>query len=247
LFLNNPWAIIVFCMSLVISLFPCNIPRYWIFLLRPFGWDPTYLTLDCFFSPCHFTSLTLILSFVTLLLISSLPLSSLHITLLPIVYLPYKILPFPSQIESCILPIFPWMYHILYHLNFQPHHLMCFVCYCLYPCDPTLMLSYVCQLKPPFSPLNLRVVFYCNIPKKYWPKVDLRCVDEGKGCGPLDAKSGDIWGIISFSHKTLVVAPPFYPFSWPPTPSFPFTWPPLPLPLCSRPPLLPPLSRSPPM
>jgi hypothetical protein len=34
-------------------------------------------------------------------------------------------------------------------------------------------------------------------------------VDEGKGCGPLDGKSGDIWGIVSFSHKTLVVAPLF--------------------------------------
>ena len=53
---------------------------------------------------------------------------------------------------------------------------------------------------------------YCNIPKKCWPKVDLRCVDEGKGCGPLDAKSGDIWGVVSFSHKTLVVAPLFSPF-----------------------------------
>jgi hypothetical protein len=43
----------------------------------------------------------------------------------------------------------------------------------------------------------------CNIPKKCWPKVDLRCVDEGKGCGPLDAKSEVIWGVVSFSHKTL--------------------------------------------
>jgi hypothetical protein len=98
-------------------------------------------------------SFTLILSLSYFLLISSLALSSLHITLLLIVYLPYKIFPFPSQIKRCISPIFPWMYPILCRMNFQPHHLMCFICYRLYPCDPTLMLSYVCHLKPPFSPL----------------------------------------------------------------------------------------------
>ena len=52
----------------------------------------------------------------------------------------------------------------------------------------------------------------CNIQKKMLPKVDLRCVDEGKGCGPLDAKSEVIWGIVSFSHKTLGG----HPFSLPP-------------------------------
>jgi hypothetical protein len=71
----------------------------------------------------------------------------------------------------------------------------------------------------------------CNIPKKYWPKVDLQCVDEGKSCGPLDAKSGDIWGVVSFSHKTLVVAPSLFPFSWPPTPLFPTLGRPSPFPL----------------
>jgi hypothetical protein len=33
--------------------------------------------------------------------------------------LPYKIFP-STQIENCILTIFPWMYPILYRLNFQP-------------------------------------------------------------------------------------------------------------------------------
>ena len=41
----------------------------------------------------------------------------------------------------------------------------------------------------------------CNIPKKCWPKVNLWCVDEVKGCGPLDAKIEVIWGVVSFSHK----------------------------------------------
>jgi hypothetical protein len=50
---------------------------------------------------------------------------------------------------------------------------------------------------------------------------------------------------VSFSHKTLVVAPLFSLFLAA-NPPFPHTWPPLPIPLCSRPPLLPPPSRSPP-
>jgi hypothetical protein len=54
----------------------------------------------------HSASLTLILFFVMLSLISYLPSSSLHLTLLLILYLPSKIFPRLSQFESCILPIF---------------------------------------------------------------------------------------------------------------------------------------------
>jgi hypothetical protein len=43
----------------------------------------------------------------------------------------------------------------------------------------------------------------------------------GKSCGPLDAKSRDIWGVVSFSHKTRVVAPLFFPFLGCQPPLFP--------------------------
>jgi len=67
--------------------------------------------------------------------------------------------------------------------------------------------------------------------KKCWPKVNLWCVDEVKGCGPLDAKIEVIWGVVSFSHKNPR-RPPFFslhPPSWPPPPFSPLAGRPLPL------------------
>ena len=65
LFLNDPWAVILFCTSLVISLFSYNFPQYWIFtstiLLE------LYLSYPWLFSPLrHFESLALTLSLVML-------------------------------------------------------------------------------------------------------------------------------------------------------------------------------------
>jgi hypothetical protein len=87
----------------------------------------------------------------------------------------------------------------------------------------------------------------CNIPKKCWPKVDLRCEDVEKGCGLLDAKLEVIWGVVSFlPQKNPMWSPPFSPL--PSRPPLPLLGHPSP-PHCSRPlpsPLLPPLSKSPP-
>jgi hypothetical protein len=87
----------------------------------------------------HFV--TLILSFVMLFWISSLPLSSLHSTLLLILYLPSKNLLSSTSISKLYLTHFPLdVSYSLLLVNFQLHRLMCFVRYCLYPCDPSLML-----------------------------------------------------------------------------------------------------------
>jgi hypothetical protein len=77
----------------------------------------------------------------------------------------------------------------------------------------------------------------CNIPKKCWPKVDFRCVDEGKGCGSLDAKSEVIWGVVSFPFSLSWPPPPFFP--WLAAPLLPLQPPSiasssLDLPLCSK-------------
>jgi hypothetical protein len=68
----------------------------------------------------------------------------------------------------------------------------------------------------------------CNIPKKIRPKVDLRCVDVGKGCGSLDAKAEVIWGVGSFLPQNPMWPPLFPP---PPLlattlPLFSLGWPP---------------------
>jgi hypothetical protein len=80
------------------------------------------------------------------------------------------------------------------------------------------------------------------ISQKIGPKVDLRCVDVGKGCGPLDAKAEVIWGVGSFLPQNPRWPPLFPPppLSWPPpSPLFPLVGRPLSS-HGSRPPFLPP-------
>jgi hypothetical protein len=115
-----------FCTSVVTSLFPCNFLRLWTFtstlLMEPYLSYPWLFPLLC-----HSASLTLILSFVMLSLISPLPLSSLHLTQLLILYLPFKFSSFPSQSGSYILPIFPLVVSSSLSLaSSQLHPLLCF-------------------------------------------------------------------------------------------------------------------------
>jgi hypothetical protein len=156
-----------FCTSVVTSLFPCNFLRLWIFtstlLLEPYLSYPWLFPLHC-----HSTSLSLIRSFVMLSLISSLPLSSLHITLLLIVYPPYKKNhPFSISNQELYFTHFP-----LYLSYSLPHELSTpsFNVFCLLSSLP--LWSYldvvICvPLKPPFSPLISRVVFYLPRPQLY--------------------------------------------------------------------------------
>jgi hypothetical protein len=68
--------------------------------------------------------------------------------------------------------------------------LLCIVLLIYYTCDVNICV----EIDPGTHMLCTRLcpLETSDIQKNVDQKVDLRSVDEGKGCGPLDAKSGDI-------------------------------------------------------